>query len=63
MHHHSVCTTCNLHVYIHPYHLLCLTQEIRSRYPSYDGRYRDYKSTFEAESEYEEPEAEFPPMD
>lgn len=40
----------------------CLTQEIRSRYPSHDGLYRDYKSTFEAETEYE-PEAEFPPRE
>ena len=35
-------------------------QEIRSRYPSMDGKYRDYMSTFEAESAAE-PMAEFPP--
>ena len=40
----------------------CTCQEIGSRYPSYDGQYRDYKSTFEADKEYE-PEAEFPPVD
>ena len=38
---------------------LC-TQEIRSRYPSMDGNYKDYVSTFEAESAAE-PMAEFPP--
>lgn len=44
---------------IHMYMYLCM-QEIRSRYPSMDGNYRDYMSTFEAESAVE-PMAEFPP--
>ena len=35
-------------------------QEIRSQYPSMDGNYRDYVSTFEAESAAE-PMAEIPP--
>ena len=43
----------NNNIIIHMY--LC-TQEIRSRYPSMDGNYKDYVSTFEAESA-----AEFPP--
>ena len=25
------------------------SQDVRSRYPSSDGKYRDYKSTFDAE--------------
>ena len=29
------------------------SQEIRKRYPSCDGKYRDYTSTFEAESAME----------
>jgi hypothetical protein len=33
-----------------------------SGYPSYGGQYRDNKSTFEAEMDYE-PEAEFPPAE
>ena len=38
------------HYVIHIAYLsLYLTQEIRSRYPSHDGQYRDYKSMFEAE--------------
>lgn len=67
----SKCTTCNSYckciymyiLYMYMIHTFrCLTQEIRSRYPSHDGLYRDYKSTFEAETEYEA-EAEFPPRE
>ena len=46
-----------------PYISMYSIQEIRSRYPSHDGRYHDYKSTFEAEMDDDEPEAGFPPVE
>ena len=32
----------------------CLLQEIRRRYPSHDGEYRDYLSTFDASVQYDD---------
>ena len=36
------------HVTIFAHLHVCCAQEVRSRYPSHDGNYRDYMSTFEA---------------
>jgi len=44
---HNTCT-CIMLVHTN-YNLLIYTQEVRNRYPSHDGEYRDYMSTFDAE--------------